>query len=300
MPKPPSYSVGPFRKSNNNDCGVVDDATSFLHLLQRQVPTFLSRIIQKLQQNYNIDVSHYEADHVCWRTETIEEYNHLVGILKQTRTGNKSGTDGDHNTHLPPFKLLIESMIGGRPIATFEICHPDNYIRCGGKNHHVISVIEIPSPKKGETRSVGYKSGLEHVEFVIGRQNRPSSSVTNGIIIDKEEEASIITSPMNDKSHQVMFEEFITKLHCSGIPWNEKARYKDINPDISITLSMDDGDDGSSDDNGNINDNDGDDDGTSEKQKQSPNYSVKFHAMPLKDVIEYEKLHNKVEPVVVI
>ena len=325
-----SYSVGPFHENNNNKCsnnkddddgsgGAIDNATHFLNILQRQVPIFLSKIIHSLQNNYNIDVTHYQADHVCWRTETIEEYNHLVSILTKTTTSksvattarNDDGDDDDDDDEQkqkpkpPLFKLLIESMIGGRPIATFEICHPADYIRCDGNHHVVISVIEIPSPKKEGRSSTckpskfGYKSGLEHVEFVIGKSSR------NGTI----DEAAIITSPMNDERHQVMFDEFIKKHNNqnqeqqqhnhhhhqnqrgNNIPWNEKARHKDINPDISITLKIPVDDE--KDDGGSNNKN-----GTSHYYYYH-NYSVKFHGMSLKDVIEYEKLHNKVEHVVV-
>ena len=54
-------------------------------------------------------------------------------------------------------ELLVESPINGRPIATYRLHRPIQYLK------RAISVIEVPSPRAGRAE----KSGLEHVEFVI-------------------------------------------------------------------------------------------------------------------------------------
>ena len=197
-------------------------ARSYLAKLEQEVPNFLTQIVKSLKEQHRLDVSKHEADHVCWRTESMAEYQDLVDALKK---------DPECWT------LLTESEIGGRPIATFALAqHPISSV----ETLHQVRVIEIPSPKEGSP----YKSGLEHVEFVIG----------DGICED----------PWNDKKnpnniHQLTFEEFIARY--PDLPWSRKAQNKAINPDISLKIDL-------------------------------PNYgrcSVKFHLMPLQEVIAVER-----------
>ena len=61
--------------------------------------------------------------------------------------------------------LLIESMIGGRPIATVRLLEPLQH------EGFVVQCLEIPSPKEGSH----YSAGLEHAELVIGS---PADGVT--------------------------------------------------------------------------------------------------------------------------
>eukprot|EP00591_Stephanopyxis_turris_P017004 CAMPEP_0195533180 /NCGR_PEP_ID=MMETSP0794_2-20130614/39980_1 /TAXON_ID=515487 /ORGANISM="Stephanopyxis turris, Strain CCMP 815" /LENGTH=105 /DNA_ID=CAMNT_0040665627 /DNA_START=129 /DNA_END=443 /DNA_ORIENTATION=- len=98
----------------------------------------------------NMDVfkQYGPPDHVCYRTETIEEYNELVDALKGP--GTSSGK----------VELLIEGCIGGRSIATFRLLAQGGVMT----KHGLVNVVEIPAPKEGSP----YKSGLEHAEFVIG------------------------------------------------------------------------------------------------------------------------------------
>jgi predicted metalloenzyme YecM len=78
-------------------------------------------------------------DHICYRVETQERY---VQMLTQcARLG----------------RMLGESNVNGRPIATFEF---DEYLRVG---KWTIPYLELPAPKKNST----YEEGLEHAEFVI-------------------------------------------------------------------------------------------------------------------------------------
>lgn len=198
-------------------------ASTFLTKLHKEVPHFMSSVVAILEQELGIQVSSMQADHVCWRTETQEEYSDLVAALLH---------DIDKT-----FSLLIESDIGGRPIATFQIAK-ERSIQCESSGH-AISVIEIPSPKHNSP----YESGLEHVEFVI-----PGSNDKNSL------------SPWNDARHQAAFDDLIKRHPRVG--WNEKARHKEINPDISVKLHL---------------------------EKTIKYCSVKFHSMPLADVIAAEK-----------
>jgi predicted metalloenzyme YecM len=98
---------------------------------------FLEDLFSKIE-DIDLDVDNYELDHICYRVQTISEYE----IKKQ---------------ELSHFgELLIESMVNGRLISTFKLQSPIIF----GKRK--IFLIELPSPKS----SHAYKSGLEHVEFV--------------------------------------------------------------------------------------------------------------------------------------
>jgi len=191
-------------------------ASEFLSYLNEHVPPFVSSIVTGLNSECAIDVSNLQADHVCYRTDSIEQYTSLVEALRSDDS----------------FKLLVESEIGGRPIATFKLATPIE-IKLANCDHS-INVIEIPSPKEGSP----YNAGLEHVEFAIGD--------------------GMYKSPMNDDSHQ---HALLSWMECyPSVSWNTKALHKKCNPDVSTKLDFAD--------HGKV--------------------SVKFHLIPLEDVIEFE------------
>jgi predicted metalloenzyme YecM len=189
-------------------------ATEFLSKLREQVPTFLKNIELTLMVEYNLDVSDFEADHICWRTSTAEEYTELVTHLKQCSD----------------IELLVESVIGGRLIATFQLKYSIPVqrfydVKTTTKTNNndkessyfrYIDTIEIPSPKMTSQ----YKSGLEHVEFVI------PASITMSALSNSN--SSSLVTPLNDMHHQSTFEDFMT-VH-SNVPWNIKAMQKEVNP----------------------------------------------------------------------
>lgn len=78
-------------------------------------------------------------DHICYRVETTERYQELLGTLGEVAT------------------LLGENEVSGRQIATFEF---QEYLRSGG---WTVPYLELPEPKEGSP----YAEGLEHVEFVV-------------------------------------------------------------------------------------------------------------------------------------
>ena len=118
-------------------------ALSFLDGLRAQVPAFVSAVTESLCAQ-GIDVSDCTPDHVCWRTETLDEYTTLVEALRASET---------------KCTMLIESEIGGRLISTFRLTEGISVLN--GK--HSITVVEIPAPKEERP----YSTGLDHVEFVI-------------------------------------------------------------------------------------------------------------------------------------
>ena len=131
---------------NNSATAVADNFITYLH---DNVPQFVASIVTKLQSQHGIDVSNFQADHVCYRTDSIEQYNELVEALQSSED----------------YSLLIESEIGGRMIATFRLATPIE-ITSLDRSLRAIDIVEIPSPKEGSF----YMAGLEHVEFVIGDQ----------------------------------------------------------------------------------------------------------------------------------
>ena len=68
----------------------------------------------------------YEMDHVCYRVETKAQYQEALAAL------------------VPAFgELLVESIIGGRPIATVALASPIEH------EGYVVECIELPCPKRG-------------------------------------------------------------------------------------------------------------------------------------------------------
>lgn len=98
---------------------------------------FLDKLFSMIDE-IELNVAPYELDHICYRTQSIEEYQ-----VKK-------------NELLLFGEMLVESMVNGRLIATFKLFNPIIY------KERSISLIELPSPKAQHQ----YASGLEHVEFV--------------------------------------------------------------------------------------------------------------------------------------
>lgn len=195
-------------------------ASNFLSYLHERVPSFVAAIVAKLKtSDFDIDVTDLQADHVCYRTESIQQYTELVKALRSSEASDS-------------FLLLVESEIGGRPIATFKLLQP---IEVGSGNcRHYIDVVEIPSPKEGSP----YDAGLEHIEFVIGDGKHKS--------------------PLNDEAHATALEAWMRKY--PSVAWNTKAYHKECNPDVSFKMELCD----------------------------YRKVSVKFHLMPLEEVIKFE------------
>lgn len=110
---------------------------SIIEILGDPIP-FLEQIIASLEED-GIVVDEFQLDHICYRVETLERYE----VLKKALTNL-----GD---------LLVESPIGGRPIATYKLHQAIVF------ENRKIDCLELPAPKEGSF----YKEGYEHVEFVI-------------------------------------------------------------------------------------------------------------------------------------
>lgn len=102
------------------------------------VEDFLRRLFAALK-SAGVDVSGYQADHVCYRVGTLAEYeSEKLAWLKRA-------------------DLLHEAQISGRPIAAFRLHQPIRF------ETRTIRLVELPAPKPGSP----YPTGWEHAEFVV-------------------------------------------------------------------------------------------------------------------------------------
>jgi predicted metalloenzyme YecM len=150
------------------------------------VDDFLTNILNSLNTKYNIDIKGKEIDHICFRCKTKEEYKQICKQIIEENLG----------------EIVIESMIGGRPITIMKLHEPIKY------NDFTISYLEIPCPKPGKL----HHSGLEHCEVVIG-DNDNNTTTNNKQFL---ESWSLTNYPM--------------------IHFNKKSINKDVNADICIDL----------------------------------------------------------------
>ncbi|KAL9182651.1 hypothetical protein ACHAXT_013303 [Thalassiosira profunda] len=173
-------------------------ADEFLAGLNENVPPFVASVVAELKQRHEVDVAGLVADHVCYRTDSNRQYNSLVEALKSAGAGTAT--------------LLVESNIGGRPIATFKLATPIEITT--PHSGRTIDLVEIPAPKDGSP----YRSGLEHVEFVIGDGS--------------------CASPRNGAVHEEALTAWMER-HPS-VPLSAKAIGKDCNPDVSLKMELGD------------------------------------------------------------
>jgi uncharacterized protein len=116
----------------------IDQNLAFHPSEQLGLLTFLNDTFGGLAK-CGLDITALDIDHICYRTLTEDNYKKIKNYFR---------TRG---------KLLIESMVGGRMIATYEFEHPVEY------KGYKIPLIEVPAPKMGSH----YREGFEHIEVVI-------------------------------------------------------------------------------------------------------------------------------------
>jgi uncharacterized protein len=127
-----------------------------------------------------------EIDHFCFRCKSNDEYIDVRSRL----TSNQIGS------------LLVEDMIGGRPISTILLSKPYVY------ETWEIPCIEVTCPKPG----IVHKAGLEHIEVTIGGEE-------DGFLQSKEKLLQFVAQ------------------HPS-IDFDLKAIDKTINADVSVSLGI--------------------------------------------------------------
>ena len=106
-----------------------------------QAQVFLRQILSELKMTA-IDIRACAIDHICFRTETGEDYIQCKSELSQMA------------------ELLTETQVNGRLIATFQLRES---IEIEGRR---IELVELPAPKPGRH----YRGGFEHIEVVVGEE----------------------------------------------------------------------------------------------------------------------------------
>ncbi|MGG2297286.1 VOC family protein [Aeromonas veronii] len=99
---------------------------------------FVSQLLAELAAT-GVTISRPMVDHLCYRAATLQEYRELYAVLAEEGT------------------LLVEGMIGGRPIATYQLRQP---LLAGEVQ---VPCIELAAPKPGRV----HQAGLEHIELVV-------------------------------------------------------------------------------------------------------------------------------------
>lgn len=99
---------------------------------------FVARLLTELAE-CGLSFAEPHIDHLCYRAATLPEYQRLDELL--------AGVG----------ELLVEGMIGGRPIATYRLHQP---LQAGEWS---VPCIELAAPKPGCT----HQAGLEHIELVV-------------------------------------------------------------------------------------------------------------------------------------
>jgi hypothetical protein len=99
---------------------------------------FVSQLLAELAAS-GVTIQQPYVDHLCYRAATLAEYRTLCAVLAEAGT------------------LLVEGMIGGRPIATYQLHQP---VQAGEGR---VPCIELAAPKPGRV----HQAGLEHIELVV-------------------------------------------------------------------------------------------------------------------------------------
>ena len=99
---------------------------------------FVSLLLAELAAS-GVSTPQPHVDHLCYRAATLQEYRALCTVLAEVGT------------------LLVEGMIGGRPIATYQLHQP---VLAGEVQ---VPCIELAAPKPGRV----HQAGLEHIELVV-------------------------------------------------------------------------------------------------------------------------------------
>ena len=119
----------------------------------RSTPAYLMEAILKQVQESNIQIKDFICDHLCWRCASLEEYIKIKSLFASEKDCDGLGF------------ILVECMIGGRPISTIHLNSPI-LIKTNSNYNFTIPAFELPCPKPGRD----YESGWEHCEFAVSNQ----------------------------------------------------------------------------------------------------------------------------------
>jgi predicted metalloenzyme YecM len=151
--------------------------------------TFLDALFQDLH-TLGVELKpQWDIDHLCYRTDSTEHYQEMKENF------SKIG------------RLLVESPVNGRMIATFKLFSPIVF------SSWEIHLVELPAPKPGKI----VPRGLEHIEVVIDetflalRERYPHLSFDQkGLQKDYNQELEMILGERNIKFHHSSLESVVT------------------------------------------------------------------------------------------
>ena len=184
-------------------------------------PSDLMEAIFNHVQTCNIEIKSFICDHLCWRCSTLEEYMKIKQLFS-----TKENEDGLGH-------ILVECMIGGRPISTIHLNQPV-IIKTNSDYEFEIPTFELPCPKPGRA----YESGWEHCEFAVHNQYQK-------------------------------LEHFVED-YKQKINFDYRAYSKRSNNDVSLEVYY-------------------------TKENRTKTGQVKFHLLPLEEVVKRELAEGKVE-----
>lgn len=104
----------------------------------KKAQIFLENLNENLTAAPVIFPRHWHIDHICYRSNSIENYTALKKAFETFAA------------------LTNETLVNGRPIATYELQEPLIH------NEHIITWVELPAPKA----TANYNEGFEHIEMV--------------------------------------------------------------------------------------------------------------------------------------
>lgn len=157
--------------------------------LKNDSKDFLDSLFHKLNV-LGVSLQHFEIDHLCYRTSSNQNYEDIK---------SKFSSLGE---------LLIESEVGGRPIATYKLNGPIKY------KDYVIDLVEVPAPKPGRQT----QEGLEHIE----------------VIIDESFENFILKYPEIDFNKKALSKDFNPELEIELDNCAVKFHHKSLEHIINI------------------------------------------------------------------
>ncbi len=145
------------------------------------------------------------VDHLCYRAATLPEYLELKAVLAA------------HGV------LLVEGMIGGRPIATYRLHQPVCWEQV------TVPCIELAAPKAGRS----HQAGLEHIELVVPSlttlvTRHPDVPFKTGNIDDgRNPDIGLMLPSGQIKFHLRSLDEVIDEELCTGAVVPVPADYYD-------------------------------------------------------------------------
>lgn len=158
------------------------------HEFHAQAQAFLILLFKDMAE-HKIDIpEHWKIDHLCYRVASQSQYEKLK---------NEFANLG---------RLLVESEVNGRPIATYKLHQP--ILHLGS----VIDVVELPAPKPGKVT----EEGFEHIEIVCDVPFTELEKRYGHLKLDRggmkkeiNPELEICLGPRNLKFHHRSLEEVI-------------------------------------------------------------------------------------------